>query len=263
MRVYIPFKITLLRQRRNGFCMDIKIIFENKDFLIIDKSAGVLVHRITGQKAPEGLVLTDWLVEKYPEIENVGDSRSGQANLLRPGIVHRLDKDTSGLMIIAKNNEPFFYFKKLFKERKIKKKYLALVYGEVKNSKGVIEKPLGRKSGSVKQTTKQTAKDIKEAITRYKVLKIYRGSDFFCALLEVEPKTGRTHQIRAHLASIGHPVVGDQLYGRCKKIPKEFENLKRQFLHASFLEFLQMDGKGVIRFESDLPEELSDVLRSF
>ncbi len=257
--------------------MDIEIIFENKDFLVINKPAGILVHSVPNSKFSAfakasadrqipNSNLTDWLIKKYPEIKKVGDDPEN-----RPGIVHRLDKDTSGLMVVAKNQETFFYFKKLFhpallkkggvQERRIVKKYRALVYGIVKAQNGIIDKPLGYKGGTIKRTARSDAKDIKSAITFYKVLSRFEKPDNGCTLMDVEPKTGRTHQIRVHLASIGHPVVGDQIYGRRKKIPEEFQGLKRQFLHAYFLEFPSIDGKGIMRFESDLPSELNNILK--
>ncbi|MDP2855985.1 MAG: RluA family pseudouridine synthase [bacterium] len=236
---------------------EIKIIFENSDFLAINKPAGLLVHQIPNGS---GLTLVDWLKEKYPFIEGVGDlsTNSGQENL-RPGIVHRLDRETSGIMVIAKNNETFFYLKNLFQEKKINKGYLALVSGVLKNKSGTIDAPIGRIASSTKRSTlAKKMKDLKEARTDYEVLKNFPdevGSGF--ALLKVSPRTGRTNQIRVHLASTHHPIAGDTMYG-----PKKMElpiGLKRMFLHAYFLELPLKEGN-VMRLEADLPDDLRNVL---
>lgn len=225
--------------------LNIKVIYEDKDVLAIDKPAGLLVHptKISKEKT-----LTDWLLEKYPEIKNVGDDPA-----IRPGIVHRLDKETSGVMIIARNQKSFQCLKKLFQSRQIKKSYLALVWGRVRTKTGLIEKPLGLKTGGIKRTVHgPTARMIKEAKTFYRVKKYL--NDF--TLLEVEPLTGRTHQIRVHLASIGHPIVGDGLYGK-KPAPPQ---LQRMFLHAESIELTLPSGSR-IKISADLPPELD--LRKF
>lgn len=224
-----------------------QVICEDKEFLVINKPAGLLVH---GDKPN----LVDWLLKNYPEVKTVGDDPEN-----RPGIVHRLDKDTSGVMIICLTQRAFDYFKGLFQKRGIKKTYLALVYGELKNQEGVIEKPLGIKSGSLRRTAYlQNAKMIKRAVTRYRVKKILEKAGRRYSLIEAEPETGRTHQIRAHLAAIGHPVVGDGLYG-----PKK-QSLKapRQFLHAVSLELSLPDGQR-LKVEADLPEELTSIIEGF
>lgn len=207
-----------------------------------------MVHQISNKRQTSNdKTLVDWLLENYPEVKKVGDEPN-----IRPGIVHRLDKDTSGIMAIALNQETFNYLKKLFQSRQIKKTYLALVWGVVPQKSGTINKPLGIKSGSVKRSV-TARKMVKEAVTDYKVIK--RFDDF--TMLEVTPRTGRTHQIRVHLASIGHPIVGDKLYGR-KIIPK---NLTRQFLHAEAIEFTLPNGQ---RFKAaaDLPQDLADFIKS-
>jgi len=237
---------------------DIKVIFENDDFLAINKPAGLLVHQIPGGK---GLTLVDWLKEKYPFIESVGENpsaSSGQVNL-RPGIVHRLDRETSGVMVIAKNNETFFYLKKLFQEKKINKGYLTLVSGVFQVKSGIIDAPIGRIISSTKRSVlAKKMKDLKEARTDYKVLKNFPGSsNSGFSLLEVYPKTGRTNQIRVHLQSIHHPIIGDDVYG-FKKVEAP-TGLKRMFLHAYFLELPLKEGN-VLRLEADLPDDLKNVL---
>lgn len=236
---------------------EIKIVFEDSDFLAINKPAGLLVHQIPNGS---GLTLVDWLKENYPFIEGVGDpsASSGQGNL-RPGIVHRLDRETSGIMVIAKNNEAFSYLKNLFQEKKINKGYLALVSGILKNKSGTIDAAIGRIASSTKRSVlAKKMKDLKEARTDYQLLKNFPSeTDSGFALLEVYPKTGRTNQIRVHLQSIHHPIVGDEVYGPKKmKLPA---GLKRMFLHAYFLELPLKEGK-VMRLEADLPDDLKRVL---
>jgi 23S rRNA pseudouridine1911/1915/1917 synthase len=229
-------------------------IYQDKNFLAVDKPAGILVHATANSQEQ---TLVDWLLKHYPEIKKVGDAPE-----IRPGIVHRLDKDTSGVILVARNKKYFAYLKNLFQTHQIKKTYLALVWGKVEPKTGIIEKPIRLKSGSVKRTVWQ-GKMEKEAITEYKVLKYLKYNTSFTivnkllyfSLLKVMPKTGRTHQIRVHLASINHPVVGDALYGK-KTNPF---NLKRLFLHAESLEFNQSNGKR-IKIEVGLPDELKTII---
>lgn len=225
-----------------------EIIYKDEGILIVNKPAGLLVHQTNQKrkiKSEKDYTLVDWLLENYPEVKDVGDEPE-----IRPGIVHRLDKDTSGIMIIALNQEMFNYLKKLFQSQQIKKTYLALVWGKVPQKSGIIDKPLGIKNGSVKRSV-TAQKMVKEAVTDYKVVKYFK--DY--TLLEVTPRTGRTHQIRVHLASIGHSIVGDKLYGR-KVIP---ENLERQFLHAEAIEFTLPNGQR-FKIAADLPQDLADFL---
>ncbi len=238
----------------------IRVIYQDKNFLALYKPAGLLVHKTKVSQEP---TLVDWVLKNYPEVKNVGDDPE-----TRPGIVHRLDKDTSGVILVARNQKYFEYLKKLFQTGQIKKTYLALVWGKFKQKKGIIKKPIFLKADAVKRTVWK-GKMEKEAITEYKVIKSikYQVSNVrkeFFSLLKVFPKTGRTHQIRVHLASIGHPIVGDFLYGSKKlpmNLPKEVRDLKRQFLHAQSLEFSPAEGKR-IKIEAELPEELKITLES-
>ncbi|MEK7624133.1 MAG: RNA pseudouridine synthase [Patescibacteria group bacterium] len=224
----------------------ISLIYETSDFIAVNKPAGVLTHPIKDLREE---TLVDWILEKYPEVKNVGDEPE-----IRPGIVHRLDRDTSGVILIARNQEFFEYLKNLFKTRQIKKTYLALVWGKLEPKFGEIKIPIGIKTGSIKRTVWQKrAKDLKEAVTEYQVKKYFNGF----SLVELTPKTGRTHQIRVHLASLGHPVVGDKLYGFQKSKPPF--DLNRQFLHAVSLEFSSADGHRIM-IEAELPEELKLII---
>lgn len=234
----------------------LSIIYEDKDFIAVNKPAGLLVH---GTSAGQEKTLVDWLLKKYPEIKIVGDDPEN-----RPGIVHRLDKDTSGVILIARNQKFFEYLKNLFKNHQIEKTYLALVYGKLEPKTGVIEKPIALKSGSIKRTARLNGKVrmIKEAITEYKVKKylIIKGENF--SLVELFPKTGRTHQLRIHMASVGHSVVGDQLYASKFNLTKShFIRLERQFLHAESVEFNLESGRR-IKIEAELPLDLAKILDS-
>lgn len=223
--------------------MNPQVVYEDNNLLVANKPSGLITHPKNTEDKQDSL--TGWLVEKYPEIRTVGEDP------LRPGLVHRLDKDTSGLLVIAKNQESFFYLKSLFQDKKIKKYYIALVHGKPKESKGIIDAPMGRIG--MKRTTqlhgKKKLKDEKTAITEYSTLKNFK--DF--TLLEVSPHTGRTHQIRVHLKSIGTPVAGDPLYGHGGK--KSHKEPDRLFLHAYKLQFISPDGKS-LAFEADLPDDL-------
>jgi 23S rRNA pseudouridine1911/1915/1917 synthase len=227
--------------------MNISIIYEDDDVLAVNKPAGIIVHPDNAHK--EGALIQE-IVKTRPKIVGVGDDE------LRPGVVHRLDRDTSGVLIIAKNQKSFEYLKSLFQNKEIIKKYIALVEGNVKNNKGVINMPIGRSKNDFRKRV--AALNIegktKEAVTEYKVIERFSKH----TLVEAFPKTGRTHQIRAHFKAIGRPIVCDALYGGKKaKCPL---GLNRHFLHANFLEFTLPKG-GKIKLEADMPEDLENVLR--
>lgn len=219
------------------------IIYEDKNFLAVNKPAGIIVHSVPGKKEK---TLVDWLLARCPEIKNVGDDPE-----TRPGIVHRLDRDASGVLLVARTRKYFDYLKLLFRSRHMVKTYLAVVCGAPKGKSGTITGAIGIKSGTTKRSM-YSKKDAKQAETRYKVLKVFEREGEKYSLLEVQPKTGRTHQIRVHLASIGHPVAGDPLYGRRKQPPW----IKRLMLHALSLEFSLADGRR-IRIEAEPPVELA------
>jgi len=215
--------------------MKIPIIYEDNNILVIDKPAGLLVHPVKDEKN----TLIDILKQKYPNAQ----------------LVHRLDRDTSGLMVIAKNEKISEWLKEQFEKRTIKKKYLALVVGKMKDTKGIITKTISksRKRGGSQTTT--PIRKRREAITRYEALKEFENY----TLLEVSPETGRTHQIRIHLASIGHPIAGDEKYKF--KRQKKIERLNRQFLHSRYLQIPMPDGS-IKEFQSELPEELNKILKT-
>ena len=224
--------------------IELDIIYEDNDIVIINNPAGMVVHP---DDTYQSGTLVNALLHYYPAIKEVGEPD-------RPGIVHRLDKDTSGLIICAKNQSAYKHLVGEFKARGVNKKYYALVFGKVKDRQGTIAYSLSKnKSGKAKMTV---AVD-KEAVTKYKVEKYFNreGQDY--TLLEVSPKTGRTHQIRIHLAKIGYPIVGDQLYS-FKQHRRKCE-LKRQFLHAFRLNFELPRGKDK-SFEIGLPNDLDGFL---
>jgi len=238
------------------------IIFENDDFLVLNKPAGLVVHaaRVSERRRADAAraaepTLVDWLLVRYPQIKNVGDDPA-----LRPGIVHRLDKATSGVMLVAKTATLFEHLKKLFQEHRMQKTYFALVWGVPKNKKGTIDAPIGIKNGSLKRSI-HSSKMAKPAVTEYVVVKEFAGNESGngsssskegYALLKVSPKTGRTHQIRVHLASIGHPIVGDMLYG--KRSPAAVT--QRLMLHAAAIAFSDNRGNS-FEFEAALPPDFT------
>jgi 23S rRNA pseudouridine1911/1915/1917 synthase len=231
--------------------MDLKIIYEDDNVLAVDKPAGIIVFPEGNIPADGQKTLIDYLIEKYPELKNTGLP-------IRFGIVHRLDKETSGIILVAKNNLTLKFLQDQLKESKVEKKYIALVVGKVKENKGKIETLIGR---APKDRRKQRvylpeepgSQNKRKAETLYKALE--RFSDY--TLLEIEPKTGRKHQIRCHLAWFHHPIVGDKLYGfKNQPCPKE---LSRQFLHASYLKVDLPTKKK--EFKSDLSEDLKKIIK--
>ncbi|MFH1412484.1 MAG: RluA family pseudouridine synthase [bacterium] len=225
----------------------IEIVAETDDYLVINKPSGLIVHPIDD---PSLYTLIDWLLEHYPQVSRVGD------DLIRPGIVHRLDKEASGLMVIAKNQTAFDDLKGQFKARTVIKHYQALVYGQLSKDSDVIEFPINR-SKSGKMTAKPAKEIGKIAITEFTVIKKFINY----TLLEVKIKTGRTHQIRVHLLAYNHPVVGDNLYST--KVSREKNKklgLNRIFLISSKLAFSDLSGK-LQTFEINLPQELKQVLK--
>lgn len=227
-------------------------IFEDENIVVIDKPAGIQIHPDYNEKFE---TLVNGILAKYPEISSVTED-SSDLSKMRPGIIHRLDKDTSGIVVIARNKKAFDELKRMFQEREIEKKYLAIVYGTPEEKSGTIDKPLARTSNYRRQTVagKKTKTKIREAVTQYKLV---RKLSQDLSLLEVSPKTGRTHQIRVHLFSIGHPIIGDKLY-KSKKI-KAIPFIDRQMLHASDIKF-KLFGK-THEFSAKPPEDFRKFLK--
>ena len=247
-----------------------EIVFETDDYLVINKPAGLAVH---GGGNIKDTTLADLLIERYPKIKTVGDDPA------RPGIVHRLDKDVSGLMVVAKNNETFLYLKNQFKDRDIHKEYIALVNGKILNDFGEIDFPIKRSREGYKMAAmphntvdllsrrKPTDRDqgnlegmfkAREAITEYTVIKRF----IHYTLVQVKIKTGRTHQIRVHFFALGYPLVGDPLYFNKKsKIQNKKANLGRIFLAANKLSFKDRSGE-TKDFSLEMPAELTNFLKT-
>jgi 23S rRNA pseudouridine1911/1915/1917 synthase len=244
--------ISLLAQREEiraePEALPLNIVYEDADLVVVDKPAGMVVHIGAGVKSG---TLVNALLHHIGEL-------SRQGGELRPGIVHRLDRFTSGLVIVAKNDFVHRRLAEQFKSRDIHKVYWALVHGRVAVDQGEIAKPVGR--DPVHRTRmKVGGLNPRASLTNFRVLKRYPGF----TLVEAEPKTGRTHQIRVHLASIGHPVVGDTIYGSPKQVQiagRSEPTLSRTFLHARTLQFEHPRTSEPMRLESNLPPELKRFL---
>ena len=222
--------------------MQPEIIFEDEYIAVINKPAGLIVHSDGRTEEP---TLVDWIRKQYPQTEGVGeDWLSPQGEVVpRPGIVHRLDRTTSGIMVIAKTQEGFLYLKEQFKGRTIRKIYDALVYGHPKENDGVIEMEIGRTKKKPRKWIAQFAHGTKRAaITHWRVLGRFTDAETgeVVSHLEVEPKTGRTHQIRVHLKAIHHPIVCDHLYAQMKPC---IGGLARAALHARLLTLRLLSGE--------------------
>jgi 23S rRNA pseudouridine1911/1915/1917 synthase len=220
------------------------IRYEDSDIIIINKPAGMVVHPSVGHDSG---TLVNALLSHCPDLEGVGGER-------RPGIVHRLDKDTSGLIIVAKHDQALWYVQQQFKDRTVEKTYLALVHGYLQPPEALIDAPIGRdpKHRQRMAVVLNPSASARPAQTAYKTLFVYPD----CTYVECRPRTGRKHQIRVHLAYIGFPIVGDKLYGR-KKDPLR---VKRHFLHAAGLSLKRPSDGELIAISADLPEELQSVL---
>ena len=259
-------------RRREIICshqkfMKIKVLYEDPNILAINKPSGILVHPSTALRAgPDQKTILDLFRKKYPKIE----------------IVHRLDKETSGIMLIAKNQKTYEFLKKQFMGRVVKKIYHAIVSGFVKNDHGIINKPIGRSPSDFRRhlAGRGARGELREAITEYKVLKrltlplapslIKEGrnsspptkgempkAEGVFSYLEIKPKTGRTHQIRVHMKFLNHPVVCDSLYNPKGACPK---SLNRLALHAYSIEFKDLKG-ATVKVESQLPKEFEKVVK--
>jgi len=238
--------------------MKIPILYEDKDVVVINKPAGIVVH-------PDGKIktktLVDWILKKYPRIKNVGEPiiLDDGRKILRPGIVHRTDRDTTGALIVAKNQKAFEFLKGQFKNRKVHKVYQAFVYGDMKDERGMIERPIGRSSTDFRKWTSQRGArgEMREAVTYFKVL----GNKNNITFVEAMPKTGRTHQIRVHFSAINHPLVQDKLYASDFFLKKRQQfDFKRTALHAKELEITLPSGK-LLKITAPYPEDFADAVK--
>lgn len=219
--------------------IELEVIYEDEQILVINKPFGLVVHPGAGLT---GGTLANGLIFYYPEIKEVGSP-------LRPGIIHRLDKDTSGLMVVARTQAAYNSLRQQFEERTVEKIYLGLARGRFKEKEGIIDLPVGRHP-ALRQKMSVKSKKPRVALTRYEVLREFRHSTF----LALKPLTGRTHQLRVHLAAIGHPLVGDSRYGQTQGNRRQQE--RRLFLHAFRLSFRHPLSGEKVEFESPLPPAL-------
>ena len=236
--------------------MKIEIIYEDNYVVVINKPPGVMVH-------PDGVskekTISDWMVEQYPASKDVGEAmvlKNGE-EITRPGVVHRLDKDTSGALILAKTDEAHSFLKEQFQNRNVEKKYLAIVYGVPKEKKGMIDAPIGRSAKNFKMWSAQRGArgKLRDALTEYAVL----SDNGEYSVVELSPKTGRTHQLRVHLKYLNYPIVCDMLYAPKRECAF---NLQRMALHAYSLELTLPSGDSK-KFIAEVPDDLKKALESF
>ncbi|MBI4256885.1 RluA family pseudouridine synthase [Candidatus Uhrbacteria bacterium] len=232
---------------KDGATPVLDIVYEDDDLLVINKPAGLLVHEAL--KDERRVTVVDGLLERYPEIAQVGDDPT------RPGIVHRLDKDVSGLMVIAKTQAAFDSLKKQFQNRSIHKEYLALVYGTLPKETDTITFNIERSKNKGRMVARTGSQEGKDAVTIYDVLKRFSTATY----VNVKILTGRTHQIRVHFQALGYPIVGDKLY-KVKRMKFREIPLPRLFLHSHKLTIELMSGEEK-SFVVPLPEELEEILK--
>ena len=225
------------------------IVYEDEHLLVVDKPAGLVVHPAAGNR--DGTLVNALL-------HHCGDSLSGIGGVARPGIVHRIDKDTSGLLVIAKHDKAHEGLARQFATHSIDRRYLAIVSGVPRQSEGTVDAPLARSPQNRKKIAIVPAGKGKRAVTHWKRLALLREA----ALVECSLETGRTHQVRVHMASIGHPLVGDPVYGRGKSVHRNLLNqldFRRQALHAAHLGFIHPVTKGRLSFDSALPSDMQEL----
>jgi 23S rRNA pseudouridine1911/1915/1917 synthase len=220
----------------------LKIVYQDPDLVVIDKPAGLVVHPADG--TPSG-TLVNALLSLFPDIAGVGSE-------MRPGIVHRLDKDTSGLMVVARNESSYAFLSRQIEARKVNRRYVALVHGNIKEDKGIIDAPVGRHPQVRQKMAVGEFEGSRRAITNFEVLRRY--GDY--SLIDVAPVTGRTHQIRVHFDYIGHPLAGDQVYGP----GRGSRDMSRQALHAYRLGLTHPSSGGYMEFDSPIPEDIMALL---
>ncbi|XKT74593.1 MAG: RluA family pseudouridine synthase [Patescibacteria group bacterium UBA2163] len=232
----------------------VSIIFEDEDVCVVAKPSGMTTHK-DGKR--DEYTLADWFVEHYPDAQGVGEplTLTNGTVIDRPGIVHRLDKGTSGVLVLARNQEAFTHLKAQFQDRLVEKEYRAFVWGRMKDDSGVIDKPIGRSRGDFRKRSAEfgAKPPLRDAETRYAV--IARGNEH--TYLTLTPKTGRMHQLRVHLKAVGNPIVCDGLYAPKKKSALGFERLA---LHASAITLTLPSGPQET-FTAPLPKDFIEAER--
>lgn len=229
------------------------ILYEDSDILAINKPAGLVVHADGRTIEPS---VSDWFVNKYPESKDVGEKLG---DIERPGVVHRIDRETSGVLLLAKTKEGHAALKEQFQKREIEKVYHLFVYGNMKNDSGTIELPIGRSVSNFKKwsTGKGARGQMREAVTNFEVMK--RLEDGTTTFVSAKPKTGRTHQIRVHFKAIHHPIVCDKLYAATKTSLLGFERLA---LHARTITFKTVKGE-YVSTAAPYPDDFQNALKYF
>jgi 23S rRNA pseudouridine1911/1915/1917 synthase len=240
------------------------ILYEDEHCIVINKTAGTMVHPAAGQLTG---TLVNALLYHCPDLAGIGGER-------RPGIVHRLDKDTSGVMVVAKSISSFQRLARQFKERQVEKEYVALVWGKFAADTGVIDRPIGRhRSDRKKMSSRYSLANRREAVTEWRVEKLFKidggaPSNAWVSWLRLNPKTGRTHQLRVHLADLGFPIVGDKVYGHKNKdhgrklvCGSPLQTFPRQALHAEGLSFFHPARGTPITLRAPLPQDMQDLLK--
>lgn len=240
--------------------MNPSIILETNSFVVINKPAGLVVH---GDGKTDELTLVGWIIKNYPEIKGIGEPMLVDGKTLdRPGIVHRLDRETSGAIIIVKNQKAFEFFKQQFKDHKIQKEYHAFVWGHFKETSGVVNVPIGRSSGDFRrwQAGRGIRGEEREAMTRWEVVSSFvdENNENF-SLMRLFPKTGRTHQLRVHMKYLQKPIVSDSLYAATKPNALGFD---RVALHARKISFTDLNGQE-ITVEAPYPADFQSAIARY
>ena len=252
LKAHDVITIDIAEKRDEGLTPEpipIEILYQDEHLVVVNKPAGMIVYPAAGHS--RGTLMNALFYHCGP-LAAVGGP-------LRPGVVHRLDKDTSGVMVVALNDRAYYGLVEQFRQRTIKRRYVALVYGDLKDDEGEIALRIGRSESDRKKMSTRVKRG-KEAVTRWKVMKRFGKT----TLIEVRLGTGRTHQIRVHLSSVGHPVLGDRTYG--KKVDTELQSGKRilfprQMLHAELLGFQHPATGAFLKFSSPLPEDMAERIR--
>ena len=257
-KIEIEFIGSKLTEGAKGEDINLNIIYEDNDVLVINKQPGIVVHPAAGHS---GGTLVNAIIHYFPAITNVVYDKESEISKLRPGLVHRLDKDTSGVIIIAKNARSMHSLSRQIQNHHAKKTYYAICYGWPKNESGQIVSHLGRHPKNRKKIANIGADKGKEAISNYKLIKHFETPLGKYSLIEFGIKTGRTHQIRVHAADMGNPVLGDGFYGnRLSETLSNKLGIKRQLLHAKML-VIKLPGKNKeISFEAPLPKDFNEIL---
>lgn len=233
--------------------MEIPILYENENVVVINKPAGLVAH---SDGRTKDYTVATWMLERYPQSKDVGEPlvlESGET-VSRPGIVHRLDKETSGVLILAKNQDAYVHLKDQFKSRLAHKVYNAFLYGELKEESGIIDRPIARSAKDFRLRSAQSGArgESREAITEFTVIKKGKGFTY----IEARPKTGRTHQLRVHFKALHHPIVCDKLYAPKQPCALGFNRLA---LHALSL-IIGVPGTTTLNIEAPLPDDFSHAL---